>query len=379
VVSPNFPRTSLEAQAYASLLSLGLSPSSLNTGCHHVSYSAGSELPVIGKEDSFISRCETWTHFSLHASLLSASSLAVLGNTAPWFYSTENLGPHASRLFQELDAKIAELRDRFRASPDASLEIAQGLYNWVTEEWGVSPINQIEENGLLNSLENRRANCSEFFSIFKIIFERAGLQVAPIFVFESATGDGQTHIASLFQYQGRNYLMDPLYHSFHAAHRNWVQISLREFWAWHFNNRAFLAAELQNLDEMNRLFQRAESLDPYNPHFPNNFGLKLQERGNFASAEQAYQRALQIDPNFIEPYINLGALFIEQEEPREALIYLQKGLQRAPVNSALLYNLALANFNLGRILKARQWIDQAIAYSPRPIPESYLSLQKDLE
>lgn len=378
MISPLFLNTSQEALAYSALSSLGLEASRLDSGCHRMSYTAHRSLPLVGAGDHFLSSCEVWTQFSNQATRLVPQSLSLFGEIPPWTYPFLNSSQNFQNFITSLDAKISQLRTQAGSASDAPLRVAQGLYNWLTQEYGISPMNRIEEQGLVSSVENRSANCSEFFSIFKMAFGRAGLEVNPAFVFESVDGDKNSHVATQFSFNGQSYLMDPLYHSFSVQHRSWQPITLREFWAWQLNNRGELSASHQRWNEMRNFFQGAERLDAYNPHIPNNLGLHLEESGDFAAAEAAYRRSIQKDSNFVEPYLNLSALLIERGRLRESMIWVQRGLQIQAHDARLFYNLALAQLRLGQYSPANRSIASAIS-NVSSIPSEYLSLQRDLQ
>ncbi len=375
MVFPRFPQNSNEAAAYQQMTGAGVNPNSFDLGCHRVSYSSHSELSTLGASDGYVNTCEVWTAYAERASRFSSPNL--FQEQVPWFYDSVSLSQQSRQILRNLDAKIAQLRIQNSSRPDAALQIARGLYHWLVHELGINSVNVVEEQGLLSSLENRRANCSEWFSIFKFSFERAGLSVKPVFVFESANGDRSEHIATLFQHAGQNYLMDPLYHSFETRHRQWLPVTLREFWAWHFNNEAQLITDPNRRTDMIRLFERAEQLDASNPHFPNNLGLKLEGISELHLAESAYLRSITVDRNFIEAYINLSALLINSGRHREGLLWARRGLAMETDNPFLNYNAALACFNLGNFREAEMLINRGIANLVSPNAD-YFSLQADI-
>src|SRR5262249_52988684 len=145
---------------------------------------------------------------------------------------------------------------------------------------GVQFVDRVQEHTAGEVLVLREANCSEFFSTLRAVFQRASLEVTPVFVFTSSTGeamateDSPAHIATAFLHANRTYLMDASYDGFGSQHRRWDALSLREFWAWHYNNRALISADAKNRKESENFFALARRLDPNNPHFLNNLGLR---------------------------------------------------------------------------------------------------------
>src|SRR4030095_4444452 len=164
---------------------------------------------------------------------------------------------------------------------------------------GLTYTNNVQESSAGAALLQSDVNCSESFSVLKAVFGRAGLNVNPAFVFLPG-GHENAHIATEFVYGGRSYLMDSSQRDllnpsgqdgFDASHTTWVRISLREFWAWHFNNRAEIAADAGNVTRAEGFFALARRLDSTNPPFANNLGLRLDAAGRSADAQTAYRAA----------------------------------------------------------------------------------------
>ena len=59
-------------------------------------------------------------------------------------------------------------------------------------------------------------------------------------------------------------------------------------------------------------------------------GLNFATQQNTASAEAAFRRAIQIDPNFAEAYANLGSILANQNRLAEALPYLETAIRLKP-------------------------------------------------
>jgi len=59
-------------------------------------------------------------------------------------------------------------------------------------------------------------------------------------------------------------------------------------------------------------------------------GLNFAAQQNTASAEEAFRRVIQIDPNFAEAYANLGSILANQNKLAEAVSYLQTAIRLKP-------------------------------------------------
>jgi tetratricopeptide (TPR) repeat protein len=66
------------------------------------------------------------------------------------------------------------------------------------------------------------------------------------------------------------------------------------------------------------------------------------EASDTAAAEAAYRRTLELDPDFAEAYVNLGALLCEAGRCREAVALLDQAIRRRPDNALLHFNRAIA-------------------------------------
>ena|GEM_PF-3342089 len=368
-VRPTFASGTQEDQAYQALLGLsGVSVSTINTGCHRVNYSGRSDGGSPGNSDREVNACEVWGSLATQAQRLPTQVSAVFGSQPPWILPSSP-GTQLQPVLTRIDNEISRLRTLHRGTSDADVRVARGLYNFVfsTPGLGIAYTNSIQEHSAGEILLRSDANCSESFSVLKAVFQRAGLNVFPAFVFLPG-GLENAHIATGFQYNGRTYLMDPSQRDplnssqdgFDASHSNWVKISLREFWAWQLNNRGEISAEAGNITQAEGLFSLAQRLDPNNPHFPNNLGVRLDRAGRAADAERAYRQAITADSSFVEPYGNLGALLIDRSRYREASVTLTQGLALDTHNHRILYNLALAQDGLGNRSRALSYVERAI-------------------
>jgi len=80
----------------------------------------------------------------------------------------------------------------------------------------------------------------------------------------------------------------------------------------------------------------------------NNQALALAQQNEWAKAEAAYKRAIELDPNVAMYYYNLGNLYTKWRHPQQALAALNKAKVLAPRNMAVRQNLGytMCQFNL---------------------------------
>jgi tetratricopeptide (TPR) repeat protein len=92
---------------------------------------------------------------------------------------------------------------------------------------------------------------------------------------------------------------------------------------------------------------------------------KAVRSGNFESAAEHLQKALQIYPNFVQAHNNLGASYIQLNEYERAIPEFQKAIDLDPKILEAYRNLGLGLFLLGRYPEAEIAARQAMQLNPR--------------
>lgn len=82
-------------------------------------------------------------------------------------------------------------------------------------------------------------------------------------------------------------------------------------------------------------------------------GLNFAAQQNTASAEAAFRRAIEIDPNFAEAYANLGSVLANQNKLAEALPYIQTAIRLKP-------NVPEFYYMVGKVLSAQNKRAEAV-------------------
>lgn len=105
--------------------------------------------------------------------------------------------------------------------------------------------------------------------------------------------------------------------------------------------------------------------------FSNEFGTIHYEQGDYKTAEQAFRRSIEMQPDSVFAYANLNAALLRQNRGDEALQVLQQGLQVR--HSAKLYgNLGNALFLRGDYVGAASAFEHAVSPT-RGAPGDYLN------
>lgn len=121
-----------------------------------------------------------------------------------------------------------------------------------------------------------------------------------------------------------------------------------------YNNFGLLLKERGDIDGAIRCFQRAVALQPDATAY-DNLGVALHLRGLSREALGCLEQARKLDPNYYPVYTNIGKIYLDTDDPQNAIAQFQKALAISPQAPIALNNIASA------YLKLQQY-DHAIKY-----------------
>ncbi|GAB4339586.1 MAG: hypothetical protein Kow0089_12550 [Desulfobulbaceae bacterium] len=134
-----------------------------------------------------------------------------------------------------------------------------------------------------------------------------------------------------------------------------------------FMNLSVALREAGRIDEAIRASQRAIALDPGFVNAWVGLGAAYEAKGDFAAAEQQYRRALEMMPGYTKVYNGLGVLYARQGRMREALASFNRALALDPDDRNALVNRASILAQLGNPGAAIRDFRQALeSGGPRP-------------
>ncbi|HKQ31362.1 MAG TPA: type IV pilus biogenesis/stability protein PilW [Burkholderiales bacterium] len=145
------------------------------------------------------------------------------------------------------------------------------------------------------------------------------------------------------------------------------------------NMMALLQWRLKNYPQAERYFRKSLSDREAkgNSDAWNNFGVFLCERGQFDTAEQAFQRALA-DPLYttpVEANVNAGLCQMRKPSPAVAEKYFRAALEINPRHPRALVELARISYDTGRSLSARAFMQRFFAIA-EDTPDALLLASK---
>lgn len=121
-----------------------------------------------------------------------------------------------------------------------------------------------------------------------------------------------------------------------------------------------------------RLLSRVTTLRPRHARAWNNLGSLALRRGDAASAKEAFESAIALNPDLYEPYCNLGVLHHEQGDVSRAVHYFERAEQISPREPVMLCNLAMARWERGEYTHARETIKDCVAWNRDHMDAKYI-------
>ena len=120
----------------------------------------------------------------------------------------------------------------------------------------------------------------------------------------------------------------------------------------------------RTFDEAEQAYQKALELDPTLSNALTNLGNLEYRRGGLDSAEIYYRKALECDPEQPEALYNLGFVHFERDEIDEAIYHFTEALASDPSFADAHFNLAMALEERGDVRAARPHWQQYLSLEP---------------
>ena len=135
-----------------------------------------------------------------------------------------------------------------------------------------------------------------------------------------------------------------------------------------------LKKHLENkLEEAQDLYDQILKIDPNYVQAYNNLGAIFQNSKEYQKAIKCYEKAIEIIPNYSNAHNNLGIIFKENGDTQKAINYYEKAIEIDPNYSNAYYNLGNTFKELGENQKAKDCYKKAIEIDP-----NYVDAHNDL-
>ena len=134
------------------------------------------------------------------------------------------------------------------------------------------------------------------------------------------------------------------------------------------------ALENKKLTEAQAHFERAVADYPCYARAQMDLAFTLRGQHDLARVESALRKAVECDPDFLEPYNLLGEIFNAQGRYAESEKILREGLRRAPSVWQFYYHLAVAHFGQGQLANAEEEYSKVESLNPTPPAQLHVKL-----
>ncbi|MBT4501558.1 MAG: tetratricopeptide repeat protein [Gemmatimonadetes bacterium] len=129
-------------------------------------------------------------------------------------------------------------------------------------------------------------------------------------------------------------------------------------------NIGFAHHKSKHLSSARQAYERAVQLNPQYARAQTNLGALYRETGESDRAIQAFSAALQSEPDLLEALNNLGLVYRDQGKLEEALVAFQRVIRKDPELAEAHFNLGLVYRDKGDSQKAFEHLSKAIQLDP---------------
>lgn len=133
----------------------------------------------------------------------------------------------------------------------------------------------------------------------------------------------------------------------------------------HYLEGCRLDEDESSFEQAEQAYRRAVELDPSLANAYTNLGNLMYRRGDAEQAENLYVRALKLDPEQPEAFYNLGFLLFERGDTDSAILNFRRAVRSDPAFADAHFNLAMALCELGDAASARTHWETYLALDPK--------------
>jgi tetratricopeptide (TPR) repeat protein len=135
------------------------------------------------------------------------------------------------------------------------------------------------------------------------------------------------------------------------------------YWYWHAN----LLGAVGRLEDAISLLREGLQYDPLNIYMNMHMGLTLFTAGDYPQAEQAYKRALELEPSLTAARSSLGLVYHFQGRTDEGLREMKRGVEESGRSQWGLWFLGSTYADLGRREEAEAVLSEMVERRKREV------------
>ncbi|RMF25554.1 MAG: tetratricopeptide repeat protein, partial [Cyanobacteria bacterium J083] len=147
--------------------------------------------------------------------------------------------------------------------------------------------------------------------------------------------------------------------------------------SYNLQQQAIQTYETGNVEEAIQLLQQAINLQPEQVNLYINLGKVYQEQKQFTLAENLYREAITLNPDLAETYFRLGTLYQTQQKYQKAKQTYLRGIELAPQVADFYYNLGCLKYEAQEDRAAIAYYQRTIAVNPNHI-QAHVNLSQTL-
>lgn len=143
----------------------------------------------------------------------------------------------------------------------------------------------------------------------------------------------------------------------------------KNFIIWNILGAAYKM--LNKLNLAHKAFEKSIEIEPKFPDPYNNLGTIFFEQGEFTKALELFESAIKLKPDYVDAYSNMGLVLKDMSLLDKALKTLKKGLTFDNKNPQILFNIGVVYQEIKDSEKAEIFFNQAIEFDPKNVDYIY--------
>ncbi|MGD8413851.1 MAG: tetratricopeptide repeat protein [Candidatus Latescibacterota bacterium] len=125
-----------------------------------------------------------------------------------------------------------------------------------------------------------------------------------------------------------------------------------------------IAYEAGDLELALEAYGKCLQIDDRHPYIYYRYGSLLVQAFRFSEAEAAFRRAIELDPGFVEPALDLAEIYVNTGRPNDAIPVLERAVSIDPSNNSALVELIQTYLETGRLDDGIRAIEQRASEAP---------------